>query len=261
MKVADFGRFDGAIALFGGPYSNLQATQALAATLGEMPAVCTGDVVAYCGDPAATVAFVRSKQWPVIAGNCELQIAEGAGDCGCGFGDGTTCDLLSKGWYPHALAACDAETRDWMGALPEFGVFVHDSKRYAVLHGGASSVNRFLWPSSAEDDFQAEIALVERAVGPVDGVVAGHSGIAFQRTIGRHRWINAGAIGLPPHDGRQETRFAVLEHGEVTFHRLAYDYEKAASTMDALGLTQGYNAALRSGIWPSEDILPTELRR
>ena len=71
----------------------------------------------------------------------------------------------------------------------------------------------FVWPSSPEAVFEREIAATEAILGPIDGLVAGHCGIAFQRMIGRHHWINPGALGLPPHDGRPETRYGVLDGG------------------------------------------------
>ena len=261
MQVSDFGRFDTPLVLFGGTYSNLQALLALQAVIGTRSAICTGDVVAYGGNPSETVALIRDLGYPVVAGNCERQIAEGADTCGCGFGAGSACDLLSRGWYPFALQSCDAETRAWMAALPDVGIFVQNNRRFAVLHGGATEISRFLWPSSEASDFQREISELETVLGPIDGVVAGHSGIAFHRMIGRHHWINAGAIGLPPHDGRCQTRYAVLEDGDVTFHRLDYDAQSARAAMEAKGLTQGYDQTLTTGIWPSEDILPVELRR
>ena len=79
--------------------------------------------------------------------------------------------------------------------------------------------------------------------------------------IGDHQWINAGAIGLPPHDGRPETRYAVLTDGDVVFHRLSYDYETERQAMTDAGLVQGYDQTLSTGIWPSEEVLPPELRR
>lgn len=260
MRVQDFGQFDEGVTLFGGPYSNLQALEALAQMI-DGPAICTGDVVAYGGDPAATATLIRKLEWPVVAGNCERQIAEDAADCGCGFDDGSACDLLSKGWYPVAKAAIDGETRGWMAGLPDVGTFTQKGKRYAVLHGGATNVSRFLWPTTESGDFAREISALEAAIGPIDGIVAGHSGIPFHRWIGRHHWINAGVIGLPPHDGRTETRFAVLTDNDVAFHRLSYDHAAARSAMEAAGLTQGYHETLTNGIWPSEDILPSELRR
>lgn len=52
----DLGDLDGPVLVFGGPYSNLQATRALIARADQLGVpsqnlICTGDVVAYCGDP------------------------------------------------------------------------------------------------------------------------------------------------------------------------------------------------------------------
>ena len=261
MRISDFGRFDGPVLLMGGPGSNLQALGAFDAEAAGKPVISTGDIAAYGADPEACVALVRARGWPVVAGNCERQIADGAADCGCGFGANSVCDALSRGWYPYALAACGSETRGWMQGLPDLGVFIADWRRYGVVHGGATAVNRYLWPSSAESDFTGEIAAVEDALGRVDGIVAGHLGIAFHRRIGRHHWINAGTIGLPPHDGRPETRYAILANGEISFARLSYDHDAARAAMEAAGLTLGYHATLTTGIWPSEEILPPEFRR
>ena len=261
MHVADFGRFSGPVALFGGTYSNFHATAAFRQETRGLPALCTGDVVAYGADAAETVALVRDAGWPVVAGNCERQVAVGADDCGCGFDKDSSCDLLSRNWYPSALAACDVDRREWMAGLPDIGVFLGDELRYAVIHGGVTTVSRFLWPSSPEEEFAEEIEAVEAIVGPVDGIVAGHCGIAFQRRVAGRHWINGGAIGLPPHDARPETRYAVLSDGEAVIRRLSYDHASARAAMEAKGLAQGYHCTLTTGIWPSEDVLPPELRR
>ena len=261
VRVQDFGHFEGPVVLFGGAYSNLQALEALVAGAGKRPLVSTGDAVGYCAQPAETVALMRKAGVPGIAGNCERQLAGDAEDCGCGFEDGSACDLLSQGWFPYLKRAADPETAAWAGSLPDIGVFMQAGRRYGVIHGGVTSISRFLWPSSEEPDFMAEITALEALAGPVDGVVAGHSGIAFHRRIGRHQWINAGAIGLPPHDGRAETRFAVLTDGDVVIERLRYDHAAARAEMERAGLTQGYHETLSTGIWPSEDVLPREMRR
>ena len=148
-----------------------------------------------------------------------------------------------------------------MADLRDVITLTHQGQRLAIIHGGLSDISRFLWPDSPEDEFSAEIALIRDQIGGVDKVIAGHCGVAFHRRIGNVDWINAGAIGLPPHDGRSETRYAVLNDLGVTFHRLTYDAAAAQSAMIAAGLTQGYEAALLSGIWPSEDVLPASLRR
>ncbi len=265
MQIKDLGALSGPVLIFGGPYSNLQATQAALAWADahEVPPermICTGDVVAYCAEPAETVALIRAAGCPVLAGNCERQLARNAMDCGCGFDTGTTCDLLSAGWYRHADRAIGDEARRWMETLPDLILFTHAGRRAAVIHGGLTEISRFLWSVSSDEMFLEEIEGIQEVAGRIDLVFAGHSGLLFQRRIGAVEWINAGAIGMPPHDGRVETGFAVLEE-HVTFHRLTYDHRGAAAAMRAAGLVQGYDVALTTGYWPSEDVLPPVLRR
>lgn len=261
LRVQDFGRFDEPVVLFGGPYSNLQALEALSTIIGERPAICTGDVVAYGANPVQTVNLMKAMAVRCIAGNCERQVAEGGLDCGCGFENGSTCDLLSQGWYSFLSSECDPDTITWLADQPELGVFMQNERRYAVIHGGATSINRFVWPDSQSEVFLEEITALEKRLGRVDGVVSGHCGIAFHRKIEGYQWINAGAIGLPPHDGRPETRYAILADGDVIFERLSYDHEAARNAMVKAGLTQGYHDTLQTGLWPSEDVLPPSLRR
>ena len=261
MKHRDFGHMDGPVVLFGGPYSNLQAMAALVSAIGDQDAVCTGDIVAYCAQPNETLRVFSKNGIPCVAGNCEAQLIENAEDCGCGFEADSACDVLAGGWWPYLRAGFDPEFLPYLEALPDIGSFVHQGRRYGVIHGGVRDISQFIWPSSPEATFRAVIAEVEAEIGAVDGIVAGHCGMAFHRMIGDHQWINTGAIGMPPHDGRPGTRFVVLENGEVTIHRLAYDYTATRAAMEGAGLTQGYHETLNTGVWPSEDVLPVELRR
>ncbi|MCY4333799.1 MAG: metallophosphoesterase family protein [Litoreibacter sp.] len=256
----DLGVLEGDLLLFGGPYSNLQATEALfneTKHIKRENRICTGDLVAYCADAGKTAELVLSEAGVVIAGNCEIQLAKGADDCGCGFEDGTACDLASGAWYAHASTQV-AHLRKTFAALPERVFFEHEGRRCVVIHGGASHVARFIWEIDQEDIFRQEI----NALGPeVDVVISGHSGIPFQKTIDDVLWVNAGVIGMPPHDGRATTRYVIASGGAFTLHELAYDFETAALRMEAVGLRQGYESGLRTGIWPSEDVLPQALRR
>jgi len=252
---------DGPLLVFGGPYSNLQATRAVlteAARRGIPPGrvICTGDVVAYGADAAACCDLImRSGIW-VIAGNCEENLAAGALDCGCGFEEGTACDLLSRAWYAHADRQMTAAHRAWMAGLPRrLMVRLPDGRRLAVLHGGASDISRFIFASTPSAELAAEIA----ATG-CDGVIAGHCGIPFARQVGPGVWINAGAIGMPADDGTPRIWFALLTPGaaglSVEILPLEYDHAAAAAAMRTAGLPEGYAAALGSGIWPSCDVLP-----
>ena len=251
---------DGPLLCFGGPYSNLQATRALLAEarrLGIPPGrmLCTGDVVAYCADAAATLDLMMASGIRSVMGNCEQSLAAGRTDCGCGFGEGTACDLLSRGWFEHASRAVAARHRAWMGALPERLVLRIAGRRLAVVHGGADSINRFVFASAPASELASEIA----ATG-CDGVVAGHCGLPFTRIVEGALWHNAGAVGMPANDGTPRTWFSLLvpRNGglEIEHRALGYDHAGAAAAMRAAGLAEGYASALGSGVWPSWGVLP-----
>jgi hypothetical protein len=265
----DLGALDGPLMLFGGPYSNFQATEALferASVLGIYGnrMICTGDVCAYCADPLETARLMMGSGAAVVSGNCEESLGARAEDCGCGFGEGAACDRFSAEWFRHADAALSDTERAWMLGCPGVITFCAYGRRYAVLHGSASAVNRFVWPVESDSVLESEIVLLEAAIGPVDGVVAGHTGMAFERrvTVGKRsvQWINAGAIGLPAHDGDPRTSYAVLGKDGVRFERLAYDHAAAAAAMRAAGLRAGYDRSLETGWWPSEDSFPSEMQ-
>ena len=265
MKQLDLGELNDPVLIFGGPYSNLQATRCVldAAAKLAIPAdhvICTGDIVAYCANPVETISAIRDFGCAVVSGNCEQQLAAYQEDCGCGFDEGTVCDRLSASWYAYANRSVGAADRDWMADLPDLISFTHQKRRYVVVHGGLSDVSRFIWSCSADSVLSEEIDLVRGLVPDVDCVIAGHSGIPFNRRILGVDWINAGVVGMPAHDGSTETCFARLSENKITFHHLAYDHVAANKAMQAAGLTQGYDQALLDGYWPSEDVLPEELR-
>ena len=266
MKHLDLGELRGPLLIFGGIYSNIQALDALCALAkrqGIAPdhMICTGDIVAYCGAPSACVAKMRALGCPVVAGNCEIQLGQDAPDCGCGFEEGTTCDILSVGWYTHARATLSEDDKAWLAARPDIVSFHHEGERYAVIHGGTTDVARFIWPSSPAQVFAEEWAAVADAIGPVDHVIAGHCGVPFVKELGYGRWLNAGVIGMPAHDGRRETWYMIIDGRGQNLYALAYDAEAAARDMSRLpALSAAYQQALLTGYWPSEDVLPPDVR-
>lgn len=265
MKITDLGAIEGRVLAFGGPYSNIHATQALlqaAQDHGVAPdhMICTGDVVAYCAAPVETLDCMIKSKIVTVAGNCERQLAAAAPDCGCGFDEGSACDLLSSGWYSYANRLVSETHRAWMAGCPDIVTFTQDGKRFTVIHGGITDIARFIWSSTPEAVFMDEIQALTTMLGPVDHVIAGHSGLAFTRRIGTVQWTNAGVIGMPPHDGTPHTAYATLTNGQSQLHRLSYNATAARTLMQERGLTQGYHQALTTGIWPSEDVLPPELR-
>jgi hypothetical protein len=149
----DLGAFDEPILVFGGPYGNLQATRALLAEaerrrIPPSRMLCTGDVVAYCADPQATVDLIRGAGIAVVAGNCEESLGIAAETCGCGFTPGSACDLLSAQWFAYADRALDNDAKAWMRGLPRRTTFTLAGRRLAAVHGGVEQINRYVFPTS-----------------------------------------------------------------------------------------------------------------
>lgn len=253
--------FKGAILIFGGPYSNLQAVEAMRAKadqLGIEPhhCICTGDVVAYCAAPGKTVELVRDWGCHVVMGNCEEALATQADDCGCGFAPGSACDMASKQWFDFAGAKLAPDQLDWMASLPRQIPGRLGDLRLLAVHGGVSRINRFLFASEGAQRFEAELARTS-----ADIILAGHCGLPFGRAFARQLWINAGVIGMPANDATPDVWYALLKplskrQIRLSFHRLAYDHQAAAQRMRELGLSTGYAATLTTGLWPDLDILP-----
>lgn len=261
----NLGELTGPVLVFGGPYSNLQATLAIkdeASLRGIAPdhCICTGDVVAYCADPLGTVKLIRDWGAPVVMGNCEQSLAAGAQDCGCGFEQGSACDILSKQWFAYATARLDTSSRDWMGALPNMVRFELAGRRVAAIHGGVDDISRFIFASTPEQEKRQQAVAAN-----ADIIIAGHCGLPFTQVLENGAvWHNAGVVGMPANDGTCETWYSIMTATksvvEISHHRLAYDHRSAAAGLRDAGLAEGYARALESGCWPSLDVLPAPER-
>lgn len=256
----DLGTLQGDVLVFGGNYSNLQATQALQqqALQRNIPperVICTGDIVAYCAQPEETVQLIRDWKIPVVMGNCEESLALDAEDCGCGFEAGTACAVLSDSWFRFSRSKVSAASKAWMRELPRTLAFELGDKRFQVVHGGVNSINRFIFASMPDQVFEQELADVE-----VDVVIGGHAGLPFARRYEQQYWLNAGVIGMPANNASPDTWYMVLSEiagqVQVSWHELNYDAATAQTIMHAEGQNNAYAKALLSGLWPSLDVLP-----
>jgi predicted phosphodiesterase len=256
----NIGSETGPLLLFGGPYSNLQATRALqnkAAQLKISPnrIICTGDMVAYCADPVATLNLLRDWGIHVVMGNCEESLAANHPDCGCGFEAGTACSTLANDWYTYAQQQVTLEQQDWMRGLPHRLDFSWQGTSIAVCHASVDSINQFIFPSTPDAEKLRQLELAG-----TDVVICGHSGIPFGQKLWHRGWLNTGAIGMPANDGTGSGWYLLLEPRlkgfRASWQRLSYPAELAAATMRQKQLTGGYHETLLSGLWPSLDVLP-----
>ena len=257
----NMGKINDRLLIFGGPYSNLAATQAMQATAIELgiPAthtICTGDIVAYCAEPTQTVELIREWGIHVVMGNCEESLALEQDDCGCGFEPGTACSTLSITWYRYASQKMTPDQRRWMAVLPKFINFEMQGYQFKVIHAGVSNINQFIFPSTPADLKQVQIAKAG-----VDAIIGGHSGIPFGQSMGKKLWLNAGVIGMPANDGSRDGWYMLIDPEttgfKVGWHRLSCDAVASQRSTLAAGMPE-YAKALTDGLWPSMDVLPDE---
>ncbi len=260
--VQNIGHFTDPLLIFGGPYSNLAATQAMrteAERLNIPPQhiICTGDLVAYCARPQETVDLIRNWGIHVVLGNCEESLAAGAVDCGCGFETGTSCSLLSVEWYNYAAQRIDEATRIWFATLPRALKLNFRNHRVQVIHGTPTRINQFVFASTDQSEKLQELKTIE-----CDILISGHCGIPFGESIDNKYWLNAGVIGMPANDGTPDGWYMLLEGSNgschASWHRLSYPAAQTAKEMQSAGLKSGYAETILNGLWPSEDVLPKQ---
>lgn len=259
MSTKDLGALSGNVLVFGGPYSNLAATQALLEKAHQLNIpqhniICSGDIVAYCAEPEQTTQLIRHTDIHVLMGNCEQSVASDNLDCGCGFEEGMTCSTLSTQWYEFVKQKISPESKKWMAALPRFTRFQLGKVNFGIVHGSYSSINQFIFQSTDTEIKQNEIKQAN-----VDVIIGGHCGIPFGQKLVDGYWLNAGVIGLPANDGTTDGWYLLLKPAqnqvEASWHRLQYDCEKSYQSMQTNGLTN-YAQTIINGLWPSMDILP-----
>lgn len=245
--------------VFGGPYSNAEATKAIITEAARLaiPAenvLCSGDLVAYCASPQETVNLIREWGIAVVMGNCEESFGNDADDCGCGFEEGTSCDLLSAGWFNYSKPRISEDNKQWMKQLPRNIRFQYAEIECEAIHGGVQQINQFIYESDS-DQIEAQLDSTDARI-----IIGGHCGLPFGKTVKNKAWINAGVIGMPANDGTQDGWYMLLMpldgRMDVSWHRLKYEAQNTADTMSNEGLNTAYKAALLSGLWPSTDILP-----
>jgi len=246
--------------IFGGNYGNLEATKALYAKAKELQIpdqniICTGDMIAYCADVNEVATLVKDWDINVIQGNCEESIAKNSDDCGCGFSKETSCDILSKKWYQYCKKTISDENKKWFSNLPKTLEIKYNGLKILVCHGSPNNINHFVFHSELESNWKKLFAEME-----ADIILSGHCGIPFTRINNNKVWHNSGALGMPANDGTPRVWYSVMKilAKNVTFEHygLEYNYIKTMQTMQQNNLPKEYIEALKSGLWPSLDILP-----
>ncbi|MEP1486969.1 MAG: metallophosphoesterase family protein [Algibacter sp.] len=259
-KIEKLGKISGKILLFGGVYSNLQALEALkqvaeAENIPPENCICTGDIVGYCAQPEESVQLFKIWKAKSIAGNVEIQLKEGADNCGCDFRAGSRCDDFSKQWYAFAQSKISKDSLEFINTLPDHITFKYADKKIMIIHGSYFNTSEFIFKSTPWEKKRPNFA-----TDNYDVVIGGHCGLPFHQEKENKLWLNPGVIGMPPNDGTPSVWYAILDDTNGTLqykhHTLKYNYKLTSKLMVINALPEEYARTIKTGIWDNTEILP-----
>lgn len=243
-------------ALISDIHANLPALEAVLAHLdglGDRPALYhLGDLVGYAPWPNETVALIRDRAIPGVAGNYDSTIATGYKHCGCRV-ETAAQEELSHRSYSWTAAAVTAETKAFLAALP-FRLDLrprggHEAGPKLVLVHGTPARNTLYWTQDRPDDFCLTMA---RQAGATAGdvIAFGHTHLPWHREVDGIHFINTGSVGRPK-DGDWRAGLVMVEMGaapvRVDFIRVAYDLDRAVDGILGSTLPAEFAGQLRSG--------------
>ena len=160
--------------------------------------------------PKETIDLARSVDAVYVLGNA----------------DGLASPSMSPEWDSARRWVEDQLTDEeiaWLAGL-DFSAVIDD-----VLYVHATPHGFEVITELTTDERLAELlAGVEQPL-----VVAGHTHMQLDRTVGPTRYVNAGSVGMP-YEPQRGAYWAVIGP-EVEFRRTEYDYERAASAIRASG--------------------------
>ncbi|HEX2189318.1 MAG TPA: metallophosphoesterase family protein [Longimicrobiaceae bacterium] len=252
-------------ALISDVHANLPALEAVLEDVAARPEVDAtfhlGDLVGYAPWPDETVALLRERDIPGVAGNYDSTVATGYKHCGCRYEDPRQEELshLSYGWTQEH---CSAETKRFLGALP-FRLDLrprggHQPGPTVVLVHGAPTLNTLYWTGDRPDSFclkMAEQAGARRG----DVVCFGHTHLPWHRVVEGISFVNTGSVGRPK-DGDWRAGYVVLDlsgpEPGVEVVRVEYDLERAMDGIRRSSLPDDFAEYLRTGGKPAPAAAP-----
>jgi predicted phosphodiesterase len=243
-------------ALISDIHANLPALRAVLADIDARKDVDAiyhlGDLTGYAPWPNESVALLRERGIPGVAGNYDSTVATDYKHCGC-RADTPHDEELSHLSYEWTRAHVTPETKKYLGSLP-FRVDIrplggHASGPTITLVHGNQTLNTVYVTEDRPDSFLEKMA---KDIGARTGDVIcfGHTHKPWQRTVGGIQFINTGSVGRP-RDGDWRACYVLLTFGQsaaiIDFVRVSYDVDEAADAIRISDLPDEFAEILKTG--------------
>jgi len=192
---------------------------------------CIGDIVDYGPSNQECIDLVRKKADLIVRGNHDNAVAFDM-DCGCGY----EIKDLSQEVRKITVEDVDQKSKELLGNLP----IIYDKNDHLLVHASQNDLFKYLKPNTPEEEFE-EFRDFEQ-----DLIFLGHTHLPMDRNIFGKRFINPGSLGQP-RDGDIRAAYAVLEDGDISFHRIEYDIESVFEKMKEKNYPERAIKILREG--------------
>jgi putative phosphoesterase len=204
-------------------HGNIAALDAVLADVREPCDVtlCLGDLVDYGPSPVECIEWTKQHADYCVRGNHDHGAAHDVEIIGV---SGFRYLTMSTRKLTGALIAPDH--RRYLAGLPTTKFLKLGDHRIMLVHASPRDPMDEYVPNDVES-WAARIVNLN-----IDFLFVGHTHIPFQLQVGRTTVVNPGSIGLP-RDGNPKARYAILDHGKVTLHEVAYDIERTVAILKA----------------------------
>ncbi len=215
------------ILLISDVHSNIQALEAVLAVEVDADAVyCAGDLVDYGPFPREVLDLVRERNIPCVSGNHDERVVAFARS------SNTRADMRpqDRHWVHQNVEALDAGDIAFLDALPESLEFTADGHEYHMRHQGAAGYELMQLLPEFEAHWSGRRS-PDLEPGQTARVIIGHTHIQAVHYLAADRlWLNPGSVSYRPTrqdlEVSRDAEYMTVVHGEIRFHRLAYDRRK-----------------------------------
>ncbi|MDE3151241.1 MAG: metallophosphoesterase family protein [Gemmatimonadota bacterium] len=194
--------------------------------------LCLGDIVGYGPYPGACVEIIREQATLCVQGNHDRAF-------GAGVPPGASARFqgLAAATTPIANAQLSDEDRRYLRELPRWGFIRLAGRQFMAVHATPRDpLYEYLGPDRD--------AWIERArTMSTDVLLVGHTHLQFRIDAGDRVIVNPGSLGQPK-DGDPRAAYAVIDDGNVTLHRIAYDVEATVQALLASPVPAAAGTAL-----------------
>jgi putative phosphoesterase len=211
------------LAIVSDVHGNLAALEALVGDLSAVKpdqVVHGGDLVLNGPHPAECLDLVRQQGWVGIVGNTDQALW-------------TLPDTLSENAV-RIFGMMAAATTSMLGPeriawLRELPLEWRDGDRVALVHAVPGDTWKIVQPEAGDTE-------VREVYGPLGAKLAVYCHIhrPYVRRVGDFILANSGSVGMP-FDGDARSSYLLIEDGQPTIRRVAYDIERHITDVERSG--------------------------